>query len=232
MKVLVYVEGPSDKAGLAALLRLLIKEGRSRGVGISFHDLNGKSALLRRGPTHAAAYLKGNPENWVVALPDLYPMKKYTGTPKHSSFSELRTGLRKAFEMAANRRGVAQEARNHFLVHCLKHDLEALLLAAPDQLRERLRTPDRLGDWRNPVEDQDDDKPPKRVVEDLFSKYRRKPGYVDTTDAPRILEKADLAAVEAACPQCFAPFVNDLRAIVAGRSPPSWEMSSKQEASR
>lgn len=58
----------------------------------------------------------------------------------------------------------------------------------------------------------------KRVVEDLFNRYRKKPGYVDTTDAPWILERASLDAVEQACPQRFAPFVADLRAAIAERT--------------
>ena len=93
-------------------------------------------------------------------------------------------------------------------------DLEGLLLAAPDALKQRLRTTDALNDhWRKPVEDQNDDKPPKRVVEALFNKYRKKPRYSDTTDAPWILQRAQLDAIVAACPQCFAPFVAELKTL-------------------
>jgi len=58
------------------------------------------------------------------------------------------------------------------------------------------------------------DRPPKRVVEELFKKYRKKPGYVDTMHARWILERANLAAVEMACPQRFAAFAADLRAAI------------------
>lgn len=65
-----------------------------------------------------------------------------------------------------------------------------LLLAAKVQLREVLGTKDKLGKWREPVEDQDLQEPPKRVVEKLFrSKTRKKRSYRDTTDAPAVLKQ-------------------------------------------
>jgi hypothetical protein len=102
-------------------------------------------------------------------------------------------------------------ARTRFKVHCLKHDLEVLLLAVPDVLRARLGTEDVLGAWRIPVEEQNNERPPKRVVERLFMKYLKR-RYVEDADAVWILSQADLTAVERACPQCFAPFVVELRA--------------------
>lgn len=220
MKVLVYVEGPSDRDGLAALLRTVIETGHQNRVGISFHPQHSKDALLDDVPRKAADHLADRPGDWVIAMPDLYPMSRYAGTRNaHASFADLDRLLRDRFDSRATRLGLPEGVRTRFRVHCLKHDLEALLLAAPDQLRERLGTNDALKKaWRKPVEDQNDDRPPKRVVEDLFKKYRRKPGYQDTVDAPRILERASLALIESACPQQFAPFVADLRAAVAAAS--------------
>lgn len=216
MKVLVYVEGPSDRDGLTALLRPVIDAGRQRGVGISFHPQHSKAALLDDVPLRAADHLADRPGDWVIALPDLYPMSRYAGTPNaHRSFAGLAKLLRERFDGRAAKLALPDDVRQRFRIHCLKHDLEALLLAAPDELRKRLGTDDALKKaWRKPVEDQDDDHPPKRVVDELFKKYRKKPAYQDTVDAPWILERASLAAVERACPQRFAPFVADLRAAV------------------
>lgn len=213
MKVLVYVEGPSDRDGLAALLRTLVDAGRDRGVGLTFHPQGGKTVLLNEVPRKAAGHLVDRPNDWIVALPDLYPMRAYAGTPNaHRSVEDLARLLRHRFEERADELGLDVEPRTHFRVHCLKHDLEALVLATPDLLRRRLGTGDSLAAaWRQPVEEQNDDHPPKHVLEALFRKYRRKPGYVDTSDARWILERADLAAVEEACPQSFAPFVTDLK---------------------
>lgn len=217
MKIVVYVEGPSDRTALTALLRSLIDEAQGKGIGITFHPQHGKSALLDDVPRKAADHLHQNPTDWVIALPDLYPMSTYANTRNaHTSFADLDRLLRQRFKARAAKLALPDEACLRFRVHCLKHDLEALLLAAPDQLRERLRTTDALaGAWRRPVEDQNDNRPPKRVIEELFNKYRKKPGYQDTVDAPWILARATLSAVEEGCAQRFAPFVEDLRAAVA-----------------
>jgi hypothetical protein len=213
VKVLVYVEGPSDRDALTKLLRPVIDAGRANGVGVNFLPQGSKDALLDEVPRKAADYLAEKPDDWVFVLPDLYPMARYRGTKnQHESFAEFEKLVRARFDSRAAKVNVSQAAQARFRVHCLKHDLEALLLAAPDQLRQRLKTSDALKNaWRLPVEDQNDERPPKRVVEALFDKYRKKPRYVDTQDAPWILERADLKAVEAACQQSFAPFVRDLR---------------------
>ncbi len=202
-------------------MRPIIADGRRRGVGISFSPQGGKAPILNDVPRRAAELLKQHPGDWVVALPDLYPMASYDNTPHpHRSFAELVRLLRDRVLSRADKIQLPEVARSHFRVHCLKHDLEALLLAAPDPLRERLRTKDALrGRWRLPVEDQNDARPPKRVVEELFRQYRKKPDYVDTIDALWILERAPLDAIERACPQSFAPFVRELRALVCGRDP-------------
>lgn len=221
MNVLVYVEGPADRNALEQLLQPIVSEGQKRRVGISFSPLAGKSPVLNDSPRKAADHLAEHPDDWVFALPDLYPMAPYDDGPNaHRSFAELDALLRKRFLARAEKVGLRAAAQDHFRVYCLKHDLEVLLLAAPDALRQRLKTKDALrGRWRTPIEDQNDRAPPKRVIEALFEKYQRRK-YVDTTDAPWILARASLDAVVKACPQQFAPFVAELRKIVhAGTLP-------------
>lgn len=215
MNVIVYVEGPSDQKALQALLKPLIDTARVR---VSFLPQNGKATILADVPRKAAKHLRQHAEDWVFAVPDLYPMASYDKGPhKHRSFAEMVRLLHTRFQDQANDLRLAEGARKRFRVHCLKHDLEALILAAPEALRQRLKTTDALhGGWRRPVEEQNDDKPPKRIVEQLFKKYTKR-DYVDTSDAVWILERASLEAVIAACPQHFAPFVNELRAAVEGR---------------
>jgi uncharacterized protein DUF4276 len=196
-----------------------VRSGQQHGIGVNFLPMNGKAALLNHVARRAADHLQEHPEDWVIALPDLYPMGPFDRTSNaHQTFQELNRLLCRRFEESANRVGVAASARRHFRVHCLKHDLEALLLASPDALRRRLGTDDALrGRWRQPVEEQDDERPPKRVVEELFNQYRTKGRYIDTVDAPWILDRTPLDAVLAACGQCFAPFVGELRVLVEGR---------------
>lgn len=219
MKVLVYVEGPADRNALDKLLAPIVSEGRRRGVGIRLVPLAGKSPVLDDSPRKAAEHLAEHPGDWVFALPDLYPMAVYDGTPNaHRSFAELEQLLMERFLARAKRVGVIEAVRARFRVHCLKHDLEVLLLAAADALRQRLRTKDVLrNQWRNPIEDQNDQAPPKRIVEALFERYQKRK-YVDTIDAPWILARASLEDVTAACPQHFARFVAELRQIVLAGS--------------
>jgi hypothetical protein len=220
VKVLVYVEGPGDRAALEALLKPIIESASTRRIGVRFLPASGagvgKDWLLSHVGRKAAGHLSENPEDWVFALPDLYPMANYRGTMNaHESFEQLKDLLERRFEESAKRLAVPHAVRNHFQVHCLKHDLEVLLLSALDPLRRRLRTKDSLkGRWRNPVEEQDDDKPPKRIIEELFKRYQKR-GYDGPVDAPWILERASLGDILNACPQRFAPFVAELRRVTS-----------------
>lgn len=217
MKVLVYVEGPSDRDALQKLLRDILDDARRNRIELRFLALEGKAKILATAWRKAADELAADPTTWHFALPDLYPMRHYDGTEdEHRSFGALTALLHRRFQKRCDEMRVPLDRRHRFRVHCLKHDLEALLLAAPDSLRRRLGTTDALhSHWRRPVEDQNDDKPPKRIVEDLFMKYRKRK-YVDTTDAPWILERAELAAVERACSQRLKPFVKELRVLARG----------------
>jgi hypothetical protein len=200
---------------LEAVLRSLVARGKAKGVGVPILPQGDKNRLLKEVPRRAARHLSQNPADWIFALPDLYPMSTYVGTQDaHSNQQELRRLLLGRFTDEANRVALPVPIRQHFKAHCLKHDLEVLLLAVPDILRQRLGTGNQLrGAWRRPVEDQNDQQPPKRIVEQLFTTYRRKK-YVATVDALWILERAVLGDLEVGCPQCFGPFVDDLRAIL------------------
>jgi len=86
--------------------------------------------------------------------------------------------------------------------------MEALLLAADKALKNRLGVNHLEVTWRIPVEDQDHDNPPKRIVENLFKSCRMH--YVGTVDAPLVLGAASLQDIADRCRQCFKPFVEFL----------------------
>ncbi len=216
MNVLVYVEGPSDRAGLEALLRDLIGRGRKSGVGISFYPRGGKGWILQELGRTAARHLKSRAEDYVFALPDLYPMAQYEHTgDRHRSPQELHVLLRRRFSEAADEIGLPEQVRSHYRPHCLKHDMEALLLGAPELLKQRLGTRDAIEkSWRKPVEEQNDREPPTRVVEQLFLKYRKRQAYIESADAPWVLGRANPQDLCKACPQSFLPFFNELSRLV------------------
>jgi hypothetical protein len=140
MKVIVYVEGASDKLGMEALLRPLLQEKRQAGVEIGFFETpNGdrKFAVLTKVPIRAANILLNDPYAVVVALPDLYPRNK--GFP-HETVNELVEGVTENFRNALRKKGVGNpaELESRFRVFCFKYDVEVLLLAAEEGLRRRL----------------------------------------------------------------------------------------------
>lgn len=209
----VYVEGPSDKAAMEALLAPLLDRLRHQGVAVNFYDApsgDRKKAVLLKIPERAVSILRNRPEDRVIALPDLYP--KNHGFP-HSTPKELVDGVVERFRAILARKGLQDGERleSRFQVFCFKHDLEALVLAAFEPLKARLGVPDLRRTWRLPVEDVDHGKPPKRVVEELFRENGQ--SYRETVDAPLILRGASYSELAAECPQCFQPFVQFLESL-------------------
>jgi hypothetical protein len=214
VKVLVYVEGESDRLALADLLAPLIAVKAQQGISIEFHSSaqgDAKKTIVLTMPERAVDILRNDPHAMVALLPDLYPRNK--GFP-HETPDALYRGMVERFEAALHRRGVdAGLLRPRFHAFCLKHDLEALLLAAEESMASMLGTTCLARTWRVPVEDQNQDVPPKRVVRDLFQRHGR--SYRETLDAAEILAAADYRLIAERCPQCFAPFV----AFLEGLSP-------------
>jgi hypothetical protein len=63
-----------------------------------------------------------------------------------------------------------------------------LLLAAEESMKRYLKCSGNLGQWRHPVEDQNQSRPPKRVVEEIFkTRSPNKSSYRDTIHAPAVL---------------------------------------------
>lgn len=208
MKIIIYVEGPSDRDSLRVLLASLITQAAQNGCLIQFIPMEGKRPLITKVPLRAVNILRNNREAQVFALPDLYPPNV---VHPHSSSDQLKQALIDEFRNECNRLKVDPiTLLGRFHVHCLKYDLEVLLLAAEEQLQRRLglQTFPAKIKWRKPVEDQDHLRPPKRVIEELFQHTKRR--YIDTVDAPLILEGADPFNIASKCTQCFKPFLNDL----------------------
>ena len=194
MKVWVFVEGESDKIALNTLWTSWRSELGSKGWGIQIHPLDDKSRYFRKIGPRAAEKMVHDDRDLVVGLPDLYPNGAYSHTEfKHDDLSELkgvqtrlvRDALQTVFNLSPKN---AESTMTRFFPSALKHDLEVLLLAAVDELRQALGTEETLGRWRHPVEDQNQRTPPKYVVEDLF---RTKKGrcYRDTVHAKAVLGK-------------------------------------------
>ena len=208
MKVIVYVEGKGDRLCLETLLRPLLKAKEAAGVLIQFVEMqrgDRKATLLTKAPQKAALAILNDPQNCVVILPDLYPPNKGFD---HRTCEELQAGVLRNFNHEiARRQGSDDRLTARFRVFCLIHDLEVLLLAAEEHF---------LSDcglsavtWTRPVEEQDQENPPKRIVEKLIRNYQ------PTVDGPRVLERADYQLIRERCPRGFGQFVAFLETVHA-----------------
>jgi hypothetical protein len=208
-EVFVYVEGPSDQLGMRELFAEVIELAADRGSTFDFYPLNGKEPLLNKGPQRAINILRNRPDSYVFLVPDLYPPNKPF---PHWTYPELRDELQRRFRAELRRKNCDERLADRFFVHCFKYDLEVLLLASEEALLSRLQKPQFSRDWTKPVEDQDHNTPPKRIVEALFSEAGMK--YKDTADVPWILRRSRHRDLAEQCPQNFKPFVVNLFTIL------------------
>ena len=209
-EVFVYVEGPSDQLGMRELFAGVIETAKQKGKTIDFYPLNGKEPLLlNKGPLRALNILRNRPDSYVFLVPDLYPPNKPF---VHVDFDELKNELQKRFNHELQRKACDNRLVDRFFVHCFKYDFETLILASEEALLARIEKPHFSQSWKKPVENQNHDKPPKRIVESLFSNSGMK--YKDTADAPWILKRSNYRDLIEKCPQNFKPFVEDLFGIL------------------
>ena len=204
MKVWVFVEGDSDVKALSALLNGWKQNLSTKGWGIQVIPLDSKSKYFRKIGSRATEKLANDARDLVVGLPDLYPNRDYADTEyKHNNLQELqgvqRRLVKQHLQQQMGRRADVDSHIAHFYASALKHDLEVLLLAATSQLQSRLRMSNMPRSWWQPPENQNQDRPPKRIVEELF-RINLKRSYRENTDSDAILRKADLREVAEQCP--------------------------------
>jgi hypothetical protein len=212
-EIFVYVEGPSDQLGMRELFAGVIELVKQKGRTVDFYPLNGKEALLNKGPVRAINILRNRPNSYVFIVPDLYPGNKPF---PHTTYDDLKHQLRRRFAAELERKGCDSRLADRFFVHCFKYDLEALILASEAALLARVKRDRFSQTWRRPVENQDHHNPPKRIVEALFRDSDMK--YKDTADVPWILKRSSYQDLAERCPQNFKPFVEDLFKILGMES--------------
>jgi len=157
VKVWVFVEGESDRLALEALWGNWRHGLGSKGWGLRVVPIDTKDKFLRKIGPRGAEKLKADADDLVVGLPDYYPNAPYTDTDlKHETVEQLQDLQAAAVEAALIKIHSLQgeglrQALDRFRPSALKHDMEMLLLAAKEQLREVLRTSKsrRRGSWKS-----------------------------------------------------------------------------------
>ena len=221
MRVIIYVEGPSDKNAMEALLVNLIDKKSEEGVSIEFFPIKGdkndrggdaKKELLLNAPIKAVSILCNDPNSIAIILPDLYPKNK--GFP-HETFQQLKAGIMENFYQALQKKGIQDERlKERFKVFCFKYEMEALILAAESALLGKLgklKFTSQDVTWTRPVEDQNHDRPPSEIVEQLFRDSGKK--YNKKVDPQLILRNTSYQEIAEKCTQCFKPFVEFIEGI-------------------
>ena len=200
MKVWIFVEGESDVQALSALWRGWRQRLKENGWGIQLIPLEGKPKYFRKIGPRATEKLANDAHDLVVGLPDLYPNQDYANTEyRHDDLEELRAVQTRLVKQQMGRRTDINSYMARFYASALKHDLEVLLLAATSQLQSQLKMSNRPSGWRQPPEEQNQEKPPKKIVEELF-RTRLKRAYREIADSTAILRDADLRQVAEQCP--------------------------------
>jgi hypothetical protein len=222
-KVIIYVEGQSDKYAMEALLESLIIEKLQQGVSINFFPIKGdnndrggdaKKELLLNAPKKAVNILCNDPNSIAIILPDLYPQNKGFS---HKTFQELEAGIMDKFSQALEKKPIQDKRlQERFKVFCFKYEMEALILAAESALQSKLEATSLTVTWQMPVEDQNHDLPPSKVIEKLFKDSGKI--YKKTVDAKLILGNASYQEIADRCPQCFKPFIDFIVGIEAETS--------------
>ena len=203
MKVWVYVEGRSDVGALEALWGEWKLRLNDSGWGIKMVPLKSKHEYLRKIGPRATEKLKNDPRDLVVGLPDLYPNRGISDNYKHRNLNELQVVQNRLVRRELEKRGMSRsEVESHiarFHANAMKHDMEVLLLGSTGQLQSRLKMSNEPGGWRQPPEDQNQDSPPKRIVQELFQRHLKR-SYRENTDSEAILRAADIQDIVQQCP--------------------------------
>lgn len=197
MKVWVFVEGKSDKEALSVLWNEWRRKLRNKGWGIQFIPLENKSKYLKKIGARAAEKLLFDVNDLVVGLPDLYPNQNYVNTEyKHDNLDELakvQMRLVKRYLQKKRLPGI-NRYMNRFYSGALSHDLEMLLLAVPNELKSRLGMSNKPSGWQRPPEEQNQNRPPKKIIQKLFLEKLRR-SYKETVDSHAILSNVSIRDV-------------------------------------
>lgn len=203
MKVWVFVEGRSDVVALEALWGGWRQKLREEGKGIQLIHLDNKPKFLRKIGSRAMEKLVNDPCDLVVGLPDLYPNRGISNNYKHRNLGELQDVQDRLVRGQLEKTGMSRrDVESHiarFHANAMKHDMEVLLLAATGQLQSRLRISNSPGGWRRPPEKQNQDRPPKRIVEELFRTHLKR-SYSEIRDSDAILRNASIRDIVMQCP--------------------------------
>jgi len=213
MRVIIYVEGISDKTALTVLFERLIKIKAGNNIYIDIFESpkgNKKYTLLTKVPLKAANIVTQLPDSIVIAIPDLHP---FNVAFPHETPEQIQEGMYKIFLDRLSKKRIKNpgELTDRFKIFCFKFEMEVLLLACEEGLKSYLKTNNFDISWIKPVENQNDNIPPKQIISRLFEANNKK--YHEAVDTALILQNCSYEQLKELCPQCFRPFAEYLERL-------------------
>lgn len=203
MRVILLVEGETERKALPALVRRALSSHGAGNVGVDAVWHSGSGDVITKLATQVQRILNSPRSGEVAAIVCLLDAKGLPERFRAGSVAESCAVVRQhvAGSIADSR------VRAHFAVH----DVEAWILGDPtvlpsvvrDALPAGARTPERVNG----------EEPPAKLLGRLYrAKLRR--DYRKIIDGSTLLQKADPAQVEATCPH-FKALIDDLRSAIA-----------------
>ena len=201
MKIAIMVEGKTEKAFMPFLREFLRARLANSMPNIDTVPYDGripKADKLKRCVENLLSCGKRSADA-VIALTDVY-----TGT---NDFSNAQDARKKMQEWVGK--------QSNFYPHVAQHDFEAWLLPYWSDI-QRLAGSNRTQPGGNP-ENVNHQKPPSRLLNEVFLNGLKGKGYVKERDAARILRSKDLLVSINACGE-LKSFVNTIL-VLCGSSP-------------
>ncbi len=198
VQIAILVEGGTEKAFFPILREFLATRLTGRMPKLDPVPYDGRIPKGDRLSRRVTNLLRGsNAADAVVAITDIY-----TGSDDFSDADDAKAKMRA---------WVGDEPR--FYPHVALHDFEAWLLPFWPVIQE-LAGSNRVIPGNHP-ETVNHQKPPARVLAEVFRTGSRARAYVKTRDALRILRNKDLRVAADACPE-LRSFLNTILTLSGG----------------
>jgi len=204
MKIVIIVEGKTEKAFKAHLLKYLEIHLRGAMPKLDFHPYDGRIPTNDKLKRIVENLLRGkNATDYVVALTDVY-----TGThpPVFKDADDAKAKMRD---------WVGPESR--FFPHVAQYDFESWLLPFWPTI-QKLAKHNKAAPVGSP-ETVDHDKPPAHRIEEIFQIGQCRKSYIKPRDANRILGENDLSVSINQCPE-LKSFINTILGVCGGAKIP------------
>ena len=190
MKLILMVEGKTERDSAAAFLKRWLDPQLKQPIGIQVAAFDGYADLVRKMATKARMHLEGPKQSEIVGViglldlygPDFYPTTKTTADERYAwgkAHFESEVGL------------------DRFRMFFAVHEFEAWLLSQPaifprevkDALPNKIAQPERVNF----------NEPPAKLLDRIYQLHT-KSGYKKTTYGKQLFAKLEPSVAAAKCP--------------------------------